>query len=314
MTRFAAYIPVGPSVLDLPRVQDLLESLAVYEPSLELVLLFDHGPHCRDFSMFKSIHPRANVIEVRTFSQENNSTWLGSGVVANLTILDMIARICDIEFVVKLDTDALVIAPFSDQLGKCFAGDQSISIAGTLGSSSNRDVRSLNNNQVTRIFVKTICAIGTMLAAGQPLDNLEIVRWNLFTNSQIDSFRKVSSEIDPLATSEFTGDHCQGGAYAFSRSFVSRMKAAGYLDKPLRWQSVPLGEDKVMGMYSSLLGMKLRDFSGEGEPFGIQDLGLPYSPDELIARKHCIVHSLRRDPRYNESSLREQFRFLRDRG
>lgn len=307
MTSFAAYIPVGPSSLDLERVVDLLDSVYAYEPGVRLIVLIDHGPAARDFGRIIGRYSPSLVHAIRHSSQSHHGTWKGAGCVTNLVAIDHILSSLEVDFVIKLDTDALVISAFSEKLDNVFSRNPNIGIAGTLGNSCNREMRTYKFNAVAKhLFQEAFNVADRLRVAREGLDNTDIVRWNLFENEQRIDFTAVCAELRSILPN-FDGEHCQGGSYAVSKIFMSRMKSKGRLSNPKRWLYIPIDEDKMMGAYCVSLGLLLADFSGQNQPFGVQAVGLPYTLEKLVERNYSIIHSLRNDNDLSETRIRECF-------
>jgi hypothetical protein len=85
------------------------------------------------------------------------------------------------------------------------------------------------------------------------------------------------------------------------------MAVNGYLEDPLKWQYLPLGEDVIISMYTYAIGLRLEDFSDVGEPFGVQWRGLPYPPQDLLSRGHSVIHSVKNDRQLGEDGIRQFF-------
>lgn len=313
MNGCAVYIPVGPSAVDLIRVNDLIDSLAAYERCIKLIVLVDHGPKPRDMShIVKSAD--FSVVVLRHQPQVDNGTWLGAGCVTNLVSLAFIASKVEVDFVLKLDTDALIINKFADQVAEAFRSHDDWGIAGSLGETSNRALRTKRFDDDTRRLVERAVEMSKRVRSSpEGLQNADIITWNLFTEEQRETFQGVCNELSEAIRHGFAGDHCQGGAYAISWRMVLQLKAKGVLDNPLRWLYLPIGEDRMMGAYCAALKMKLGDLCGIGEPFAVQYRGLPFVPEELILRRNSIIHSLRNNNCGSEESLREFFRGCRRR-
>jgi hypothetical protein len=306
--RFAAYIPVGPSSLDLERTADLLESLMTYEPHIAMVVLVDHGAVRRNFCSLIGRYPRKLIQVLRHHAQSDNGTWLGAGCVTNLIALDHVANSLDVDFVIKLDTDALVIGPFSASVVNAFGSDPKLGILGTLGDSCDKEKRTMSYDQSALMEVRFALHTAGKLRSNERLDNMHIVRWNLFTGKQTKQFLSICDEIAPIEANGFFGGHCQGGAYAVSRSFISRMRELGFLSNGLRWLWMPIAEDRMMGIYCSVVQLKLGDFSGVNQPFGVQAEGIAFSPEELILRGHSVIHSVRNNLDWPEAKLRKFYK------
>jgi hypothetical protein len=58
--------------------------------------------------------------------------------------------------------------------------------------------------------------------------------------------------------------------------------------------------------------MSVEDFCNDGEPFGIQSVGLAYSPEEMLNRGYSIIHSVRNyTQRQPEDDVRDFFKSRR---
>lgn len=305
------YIPVGPSEMEIARLSDLLSSLLHYEPGITNFVIVDHGPAARDLTTCWSGHSGCSFVVIRIANQTHNGTWLGAACNANLAVLDYVLREHPNHSVLKMDTDALVIGPFAQQICDLFDSDKRIGMAGSLGNSCNRSVRTMRFDDASQSLFSDLLRVYERLVRSMPLDNREIVAWNLFCKEQRDSFLRVGAELGSLKDTGFRGTHCQGGAYAASNSFLRRMHLDGLLIFPDRWTWLPVGEDKMMGMYAHLIGLEQRDFSNWGEPFGVQAQGLPFPPQEILERQYGLIHSVRTDPHRTEEQLRRFFRNTR---
>ena len=96
------------------------------------------------------------------------------------------------------------------------------------------------------------------------------------------------------------GAHCLGGAYAVSPALAGRRDL-------LRWEPwfrSGLGEDVVMGVLCAAAGLRMRSLTAVGEPFGLAHIGLPGSPEWLLARGHSIVHAVKDPDPIAEARLR----------
>jgi hypothetical protein len=312
MSDCAVYIPVGPSPLDLIRVVDLIDSLVVYEPCVKLIALVDHGPKARDFSQIIASH-RIPITVLRHHAQIDNGTWLGAGCVTNFVALAFITSQLTVDFVLKLDTDALIIDSFADQISQAFRNNEDWGMAGSVGETCNKALRTRRfDDEALRSVERALVMAGRIQSNPASLQNADIVTWNLFTEAQRQAFQSVCDDFGKALQHGYRGAHCQGGAYAISWALTQRLRTEGFLDEPLRWLYIPMGEDRVMGVCCAALQMTLGDLSCTGEPFGVQNKGLPYIPEELIQRGNSIVHSLRNNPFANEETLRSFFRQRRE--
>lgn len=111
------------------------------------------------------------------------------------------------------------------------------------------------------------------------------------------------------------GDGVQGGAYFFTRTCLSRMIAAGWLEgrggyQPSIEHAYRISEDTLFTMLVYASGHIAKDIGGPGQPFGLWDKGLPMAPEELVRQGRLVTHAIKYA---DETSLaaRHYFRLLR---
>src|ERR1700733_3208646 len=119
---FAVLIPVGPGQQEIERLRDTLSSLRAFEGSDEVnLLLVDDNDVPRDLA---SVAGRGASCEVlRTPLWRNGPPDPYSAMVAGTIEGMRAAARHQPEFLLKLDTDALVIAPVADKLRAAFSQD-----------------------------------------------------------------------------------------------------------------------------------------------------------------------------------------------
>ena len=136
MRRFAAYIPVGPSNPDIDRLHDLLDGIIKHEDEPPHLIISEHGPKSRNLAEVLKFRGLTCYTVLSCAGQTHLGDWLGMGCAHNLAAMKAASLLRDIKFLLKLDTDAAVIAPFSERLIDLFRRDKTIGIAGVLGTSS----------------------------------------------------------------------------------------------------------------------------------------------------------------------------------
>jgi hypothetical protein len=305
---FAVYVPIGPSKLDLVRLSDLLTSLLKFEPNVETIILADHGPTSRDFTPFIRQCPREKIHIIRPCRQFHSGTWLGAACAANLIALRLLQDKLEIGYLLKMDTDSLIIAPFSESLAGFFEVHPRAGLVGALGSSCNRSNRSFEWDAVALTQLRSATLLARRLGdSSLALDNKQILSNGLFTHRQVDNFRFVMGSFEKLLNSNYDGSHCQGGAYAVGRELISRLNSLKISRDPSRWLYLRLPEDRMMALCCAACGLEILDFSLDGQSFGVQAQGLAYPPRELLDRGYQIIHSVRSDTLISEANIRSFF-------
>jgi hypothetical protein len=269
----AVLIPVGPGNAEVARLADLVESIRTFSRDIR-ILGVDDNPE-----------PRALGVEtIRTPLWRHRRPpraypAMIAGTLAGLQALR------DATWVLKLDTDALVIGPFVDGIEHALRGH------GVIGSYDVTITGGIRDWKVWEPRIK------------RARRRLDVTRHGIVlrdgTTTRIIA-QALSNGYEP-------GAHCLGGAYAVSRDLLREKQLLDW--RP--WVQTPLSEDVVIGLLAGAKGLSMRSAVGCGEPFGLAHVGLPADPQTLIGRGHSIIHSVK-DGRYgSETQLREWFRSRR---
>jgi hypothetical protein len=186
-----------------------------------------------------------------------------------------------VDFVLRLDTDALVIGPFAAAVRDFLRRHPQNGMLGTLGCTCRRD---------------------------EPYYGCEA---RAVSDVMYARHRHIRAHARRAIGNGYRAkEYCQGGAYVLPFRTLERMARRGYLAAPEIWVEAPVPEDVMMGMYTRAVGLRSMDFSMPGQPFANHYRGLPYAPRELVRRGHAIIHSVKRDAEFPENEIR---RFFRDR-
>jgi hypothetical protein len=313
MALFAAYIPIGPDEIEVTRAADLIDSLCAYEPLVRWVVVVDDSRDNRCLERLFRVPSTCELIVLPHSRRSADNDILGGLCTANLIALNYVKHYLDAEFYIKLDTDALVIAPFSESILRKFHAVPDAGILGLLGDSCNHESRSFRYDELMMNLVNKALAVSRKLPSTSPEVTAELNELDINTVDQMRNLVTICKQISVITETGFHGEHCQGGAYAVSRNMVNRMHMRGFLENQLLWAGIQFGEDRMMGVYCAAVGLRSVDFSGHNEPFGVQALGLAYPPEQLLQRGYSIIHSVKSDPRYAESDIR-QFFYLKRQG
>jgi hypothetical protein len=306
---FAVVIPVGPSDIDLARGLALIASLVLYEPAIGWCVIADNASRSRGLEDLAILPRTCRAVTLVNPRHGCRDHWQAGLLYRLLLAFSWVQSNTDATFVLKIDTDALVVRPFATKLRALLASEPNIGLIGTIGLSCNEQVRVARPQRRTSRLLDLYRWL-PRAPSGEHNDceQLATTAYGQVSVQQLRAFDTIRPHVAAAMEQGYSSEtFCQGGAYAMSRLMLDKMQAAGYLSQPEAWIEFPVGEDVVMGMYCRSVGLALRDFSRPNEPFGVQNNGLPYSPSELSARNYSIIHSVKNDPRYTEAHIREHF-------
>lgn len=277
-------IPVGPSAHDEARTIDLLDALRAHEPRARHVVLVDDAPGSRTW-------PRdVSVLANPRFGRGIGT--LGGTCCATLAALAWAHERHPGAWVLRLDTDALVLGPFAERVEAAFADHPGAGILGSCHRTCNGDERDVSWwARVVPKHAKTV-----WLWRRPPLKGRHVTRAVPVVR---DTVRAA------LANGYAPGTHCIAAACAISGDFVTALARTGRLERPERWLRTLFGDDIMLGAMAAALGFELVD---RHDIFGLQHVGLPDSPPRLLERGFSVIHSLKNDPAHDEESVRAFFR------
>ena len=298
MDQIVLLMSVGPGAMELARLRDFLPAIFHWEPAVRSVVFIDDALEPRGLakafdlpsgvSAHSILHPRRG---------EGSGVW--GGLVEG--ILLGLARIATHEppgaAVLKIDTDALVIAPFADKASACF---QAYSKVGMIGLYDRHCFGAPRSFQPwDRATLNHSLPVGTQRAPGGGR------RLRLQVGNAYGTQRRIFSLA--RANGYRWGEHCLGGAYLLRGQTVRDLHGRGLLQHARFWRDSAIGEDVIVGAYVKAAGWDLRGFAAAREIFGIAYVGLPSSPEELEASGYSIIHSVKNDARQSEDQIRRYF-------
>jgi len=301
--RFAALVTVGPKPQEIDRVADLVASIAAFEHGPSYFVMVDDAK--ADRKLTEQIKFPINMSPVSLWhdrSTQKAGYTKGKGICSViLTGLQWIARYAeDAQFVLKLDSDALVIAPFANKIFVKLSENPAIGMIGAYTLTPNGTPRDISRNAA---IIKNLHkpAIPWL----KPRKAYRAIRDRATGGGALKDIRAALTTARKQGYAY--GEHCLGGGYALSREFVRRMETQGHLKNPLQWLSVDSPEDVMIGMYTAAVGLKHANFVGDNEVFGVRHEGLPYEPAELVSRGYSVIHSIKNDKRISEREVRAYF-------
>ncbi len=296
---FSVLLGVGPGDSEIERTADFLDSLFFHEPLAHTVVLVDDAGYDRKLADRFRAPEGCSISSLVNLRRRTGVGWGGALCTSVILGLEWLNRNTDASFVLKVDTDSLVIAPFARFVAESF---ETLPEAGLLGSYDRHP------SGGAREFGPCGRPVHKM-AQYLSFWRYPAVKWCFIQQAIWGRGAVRRAHIRTALKAGYTfGEHCQGGGYAISRKFVNRMAESGYLDDPFLWQQVFVTEDVMLGLYARAVGLKLYGLTKDGEPFGIQYQGLADTPQRLLDRGYAIIHSVKADQRFTEDEIRAFFR------
>jgi hypothetical protein len=286
---FGVIIPVGPGDREIARLHELLAELAAHEGRQDAFLAIaddDRTP--------RSINVDWPLVEVfRTKTRERGGVLDAYGAMVASTLEGL--RICrerGVDMVLKLDTDAAVIGPFAAKIRAAFRD------APTLGVVGSYDLTSAGGRRDWSVWESRLRRADLPLRLVRAPQGRTSLRYK--SRADRAAVRRLVVAAREHAPE---GAHCLGGAYAVSRAFLDRAD----LDSG-RWVGTGLGEDVVVGILCSAIGLSMCSLVGRDQPFALAWRGLPASPAELARGGHSLVHSVKAETPEAEREIRAALR------
>ncbi len=300
--KFGIIIPVGPSANDVERAGDVLASVLAYEPETPLVLFIDDGG--KDRRLDEKFRATATCRLVNIFNTRNGhgigeTSGLSAGMLLAIAWLHANA---DCGFVMKLDTDALIIAPFAEKILRTLAARPDVGMVGLYDRMCDGSVRDQTS------FRKMLGKLASPFAVWRNPPG-----WGYLTVHLWGRGATIRRQITEAIRAGYRpAEFILVGAYAFTGEAVRRFAMHGFLDDPHLWLGTHFSEDVVLSMYVCATGLRLHGMTADGEPFAVQHYGLPDTPERLVERGYSVIHSVKSDARFSEAAIREFYRKRRE--
>jgi hypothetical protein len=299
MSQWAVVAACGPTDDEIRRVGDLLDSVFHHQPQTRYAAIIDSGDDDRELQK-RLPHPdTCNLVAIRN----RKSGWAGGQwgplCVGILGAYEWIATQTDADFVMKFDSDALVIAPFARQMDAAMLAHPNAGIFGAYKVDCNGNPRGFNGwaGFTTRL---------QKLALFQYEPERFGRRFPVAIWGRPAGMRRHIS--DAMRAGYEAGEHVSGGAYAATRTLLDRMFEKKYLAERHCWADSAMSEDVMMGIYARACGLTIEGCAADGETFGVKHVGLPDTPQRLLERGYSVIHSLKNDTRFTEDQIRAFYR------
>jgi hypothetical protein len=296
----AVAVPVGPDARELDRLKDLVDSLRAHVPTLAAIALVDDAPVPRPLEDAVGWRDPELVV-LRTPKAAAAVSVNDAHAAGTLTLLRWLAAQDRADYLVKLDTDSLVIADFRPSIERAMRREPHVGVWGAYRENEpgggRRDFSYWRGPLRKAIAPARLRLRGRVPVLEQAVTG-RAARSRRFVRSVLRDAGRNGYEL---------GEHCLGAAYAVTAQAARRMSERGYLDDPLSPYRTRLGEDVVVGMLVRACGLRLGSLVARGEAFALRHRGLLAEPDELAARGHAVIHSVKTHPTISEPELRTHF-------
>lgn len=281
---FAIVVPIGPGEIETIRLRELLESVRTHEPGVAAVVIVDDR-QINDPLALPALPFQVHVI--KNPRDTHRSHGLYDGLVCGLlTAHAFVAeRFPTLSFVLKTDTDALLIAQISDRINHLFEDHPTAGIAGATLYECDGRLRHIKpwDDRITKYAQRL--QLWRWDSARQR-KGLEVRQGLVGRRGRIGSTIRAA-----LANGYSAGQHAQGGAYAIRGELLQQWRKRRIFDDAHVWQGTHLAEDVVFSVYAYACGFGLLDAAYQHKVFGVTYRGLPLPPERLCRDGYGVVHS-----------------------
>lgn len=298
---FCALMLLGPSPTEIDRARDTFDSLFHYEPGISEVVLVDDSLDGRSLKPLTDHFPPQ--VHLRVLKHPRRGKGLAvHGAMADgvLHALHAIHDEMKADFILKLDSDALVIAPFTKRVCAFFHLHPNAGMAGQYDLEYDGSPRS------QQPWVDFMRLLIQPIRIYRPAPNSVVLWLSVFGRRK--AIRNMLESA--LSHGHIPGHNVQGGSYVLSRDTLRRMNDHQYFDHAGAWQNIRIPEDVIISTYVGASGKTLHGLSGPGQVFGVQCFGLPAPKEVLSANTNAIIHSIKNTAE-PEQAIRTYFAALR---
>lgn len=302
---FAIAVAVGPDAREIDRLIDLADSVAAFERGPAHFVMVDDSPTPRGLDSKLSLPPSITPVSLHHPRHGSRAVQfkVGKGICsAILLAMGWIQEQTSAAFALKLDTDSLVIGPFRERIAARFAADPELGIIGAYRRTPIDTARDwASHGQKVRAFFSP-----------PPFEMRRPIR-SLVRRAEWQRPEMFAVYEAARANGYDHGEHCMGGGYAVSRVLLDRMRSARHFGHVNAWTSVDLPEDVMMGLHCRSTNLTMADdVAPNAGVFGVRYMGLPFSPEELLAKRYAVIHAVKNDERFPERDIRAFFQQHRE--
>jgi len=265
----------------------------MYGKELTAIVVVDDSPTNRDFAAALALPERCKLVSFPNPRCGAGYGHSGGLCVAVLAALSHIQEATDAEFVLKLDTDSLVIGPFENEVSCGIRAHPEAGMFGVIGDAPLSD-RTYRSKAQTRILFEVALRLPQDYLCLTPDEKETVQRFGITTESQFQSFLHARQLLQSAVANGYAlGEYCQGGGYIVTRHLLDSMEMNGRYNAPLMWSEIHLGEDIMMALQCAAAGCCMYDMSSPDGIFTVYPSTLPITIDELARLDTCIIHSVK---------------------
>lgn len=290
---FALYMPIGPGDSEAAQAADTVDSVIHNGDGLTWVVLVDDAPEPRSSPPLWRVPSGCRVTVIRNPRQDRRHGHTGGLCVADLVALRYVHAVTGVDFVLKLDTDALVVAPFVDDVRRVLTARPDAGLLGVIGDSFAPDRTYRLTRSVASVMERILSLPDTQEALAEP-GRERLGPYAGLARDRYDRLIVARGLLRQAVQHGYRlGEYCQGGGYVVSRRMLDAIADAGAFADPLFWEQVNVGEDVMLAMQCGAVGLRLYDAPTEGVRFAIHPGRLPLSCADVVRARYSIVHSIK---------------------
>ncbi|UPJ51734.1 hypothetical protein IVB30_10495 [Bradyrhizobium sp. 200] len=298
---FATLILVGPGELESARLQDVITSLFCLEPDCRELVLIDDGMICSRQQVQGWMPLSCTLTILKNPRNGVGDGWADGTTVGVLAGLKHLSSRDDLHFILRLDTDSAVFGKFSERIAALFQRHPECGMAGTFRKYPSGEERIKPGFMIERQTAPYPLA--------RFLARLILETWN--PRLLITALRRRALIRTAEGHGYRNGEYVQGGGHAFSARLLRAALSLRLLDDPFFFFHSRLPDDTALTIVCYALGFVALDFNEPGQVFAVVNNGLPDSPSRLFEKGYAIAHSVKADPRWTETEIREVFSRVR---
>jgi hypothetical protein len=290
-------VPAGPGPEEVARIADLMEAAAHYS-NLPLCAVIINDANDGEALRLAGTNQGIPTYVLPNARNGRGEWWTGGLCTAMLAALQWIGRNLCCCGVLRLDSDALIINPFASQVRALLSANPKRGIVGNFDSATGAPV-GLGHLMTTRLYWRS-----KLVSLDRENGKLITTFWG-WRRRMRHLIHSAQAQGYPL------GSWVQGGAYALSPQFISRMVHDRRFDEPDDFIHNDLCEDVLMILIVYSLGLEAHYTVGPSRLFASKWKGLYDAPEALAKAGHGVVHSVKHFEARDEANIRSTFKQLR---